>query len=443
MKVQSISAVAMNQAPSRFDHLEEWLQWQENLHFTAIELGLERCRQVAENMGFLKPAYTIISIAGTNGKGSSITLLDQILRNAGYKIGRYTSPHLLRYNERICINGKAVSDAELCESFERIYRARGDISLTYFEFGTLAALDIFRQYNIEIALLEVGLGGRLDAVNVLDADVALITSIDLDHQKWLGSSRESIAREKAGIFRNRAPAICSDPNPPQSLLDCAYALDTPLFVADRDYKYSIGRDCWDWQSGQTRLHNLPRPMQYCDFQLQNAAGVLMLLHKIRHDYPCDEDNIRQGLNNFRLDGRMQVIPGKIQKVLDVAHNRESIRALVDNLKLMPCTGKTHILISIYKDKDHLEIFRMLHEVADSWNIATLEGERGSKAEALAHCLGTLGIGKNVNTFDTVKEALEHVDTISMPGDRAVITGSFITVGKALSCCLRFSECGKD
>jgi len=212
-KIKSISKPGIITGQLRFNCVEKWLEWQESLHFTAIELGLERCRRVANNMGLLKPAYNVISVAGTNGKGSSIILLDQVLRNAEYKVGRYTSPHLLRYSERICINGEEVTDTELCESFDRIDHARGDISLTYFEFGTLAALDLFRQHNVELAILEVGLGGRLDAVNVLDADIALISSIDLDHQQWLGDNRESIGREKAGIFRNKAPAVCSDPNP--------------------------------------------------------------------------------------------------------------------------------------------------------------------------------------------------------------------------------------
>ena len=215
-KIKSISKLTGRLNKLRFNSLEKWLDWQESLHFTAIELGLERCRRVANNMGLLKPAYNVISVAGTNGKGSSITMLDKILRNANYKTGRYTSPHLLRYNERSCIDGIEVSDYELCESFDRIDRARGEISLTYFEFGTLTALDLFRQHKVELAILEVGLGGRLDAVNVLDADIARITSIDIEHQQWLGDNRESIAREKAGILRNKATAICSADKPPHS-----------------------------------------------------------------------------------------------------------------------------------------------------------------------------------------------------------------------------------
>jgi dihydrofolate synthase / folylpolyglutamate synthase len=430
-KIKSISKSGIESGQLRFNSLEKWLEWQESLHFTAIELGLERCRRVANNMGLLKPSYNVISVAGTNGKGSSITMLDQILRNANYKVGRYTSPHLLQYNERICINGEEVPDAELCESFDRIDRARGDISLTYFEFGTLAALDLFRQHNVELAILEVGLGGRLDAVNVLDADVSLITSIDIDHQQWLGDNRESIAREKAGIFRNKALAICSDPNPPQSLLDCAEALGTPLSVSGSDYSYTINNDTWSWQSKETSFEDLPRPMQYCDFQLQNAAGVLMVLDKINHEYPVSLENIKQALNDFRLNGRMQIIPGEIPKVLDVAHNRESVKALVKNLREMPCVGKTHILVGMLKDKDHLEVFKVLKEVADSWNIVTLSQERGCDAKTLLSDLDVLGIDDNVSGFENVSEALDKLHQSSISGDRIVITGSFLTVGAAL------------
>ncbi len=299
----------------RFNTLEQWLTWQESLHFTAIELGLERCRRVANNMSLLKPAYNVISVAGTNGKGSSVTMLDLILRDAGYRVGRYLSPHLLKYNERISVNGVDVSDEELCESFDRIDRARGDISLTYFEFGTLAALDIFRQQDVDIALLEVGLGGRLDAVNILDADAALISSIDLDHQQWLGDNRESIGREKAGIFRNKSPAVCSDPKPPQSILDCANALGTPLYLSGVDFHFFTKGDRWELQSEEKTYSDLPRPMQYSDFQLQNASGVIMLLEKIKNKYPVGDDNIKNGMGNFRLNGRMQMLPERCRLFL--------------------------------------------------------------------------------------------------------------------------------
>ena len=430
-KIKSIPSSRKHPDKLRFNRLEKWLKWQESLHFTAIELGLERCRRVANNMGLLKPAYNVISVAGTNGKGSSVTMLDKILRNAGYKVGRYTSPHLLRYNERICINGEEVSDSELCESFDRIDRARGDISLTYFEFGTLTALDLFRQHNVDLAILEVGLGGRLDAVNVLDADVALITSIDIDHQQWLGDNRESIAREKAGIFRNKAPAICSDPKPPQSLLDCADALGTPLSVLGRDFKLSTNHGFWSWNTDNVSLQKLPRPMQFCDFQLENAAGVLMVLEKIKHDYTVSIEHIKDGLSSFRLNGRMQFLPGRIPKILDVAHNSESVKVLVKNLSRIPCLGQTHLIVGMLKDKDHPEVFKVLNNIADSWNIITLTEDRGSDAKTLISELEILGIKENVTEYTSVGQALDKLEELAMIGDRIVVTGSFLTVGAAL------------
>tara|TARA_B100001250_G_C19806386_1_gene793516 strand:- start:281 stop:1588 length:1308 start_codon:yes stop_codon:yes gene_type:complete len=415
----------------RFKNLAKWLQWQESLHFTAVELGLERCRRVANNMGLLNPVYNVISVAGTNGKGSSITLLDRILCNAGYKVGRYTSPHLLQYNERICINGVSVSDSELCESFDRIDRARGDISLTYFEFGTLAALDLFRQHDVHLALLEVGLGGRLDAVNILDADAALITSIDIDHQEWLGNDRETIGREKAGIFRNLAPAICSDPNPPQSLLNCSKALGTPISLLGRDYCFDYNDDTWSWSTIDMRLEGLPRPMKYCDFQIQNASGVLMLLNKIQDEYPVSIDDIKQGLGSFRLTGRFQIIPGDIPKILDVAHNRESMKELVNNLKMVSCQGSTHIILGMLKDKEHRLVIKELKEVASSWHFVSISHKRGIEAKMLTSELKSLGIDKNVFEYKTVKEALDKISELSIPEDRIVITGSFYTVGSAI------------
>ena len=415
----------------RFRSIDKWLHWQESLHFTAIELGLERCRRVANNMGLLNPSYNVISVAGTNGKGSSIIMLDRILRNAGYKIGRYTSPHLLRYNERICINGIEATDTELCESFDRIDRARGDISLTYFEFGTLAALDLFRQHSVQLAILEVGLGGRLDAVNILDADISLITSIDIDHQEWLGNNRESIGREKAGIFRNLAPAICSEPNPPQSLLDCSEALGTPISILGSDYQFNLINDTWSWSTKDTRIERLPRPMKYCDFQIQNASGVLMLLAKIRDEYPVSTENIKQGLSSFRLKGRFQIIPGAIPKILDVAHNRESIKALVDNLKVIPCYGKTHIILGMLKDKDHQRVIKELIEITDTWHFVSISQDRGIEAKILTSKLKALGRLENISEYSNVEEALDKIHKLSMPDDRIIITGSFYTVGAAI------------
>lgn len=414
----------------RFNSLNEWLAWQERLHFSKIELGLERCRRVASNMGLLKPSYTVVSVAGTNGKGSSVKMLSKILHLAGYRVGCYTSPHLIDYNERISINGSDVTDEKLCESFNRINAAREGISLTYFEFGTLAALDIFNN-DVEIAVLEVGLGGRLDAVNILDADVSLITSIDLDHQKWLGYSRESIGNEKAGIFRGNVPAVCSDPNPPYSVIDYAEKIGTPLFVSGRDYFYEHNNKTWSWRYCDKELNYLPRPFKYSDFQLQNAAGVLMVLEKIKEKYFVSAANIKNSLNDFHLDGRMQFIQGDILTILDVAHNRGSVKALVENLENIPSLGKTHLVIGMLEDKEHIDFFRQLIPVVDTWNIVKLSHERASSTEFLVSCLNSIEITDNVRDFASLEDCLEDLEKTSIAGDRIVITGSFITVGTAL------------
>lgn len=415
----------------RFNTLDEWLRWQESLHATEIELGLERCRQVTDNLGLLEPPYTVISVAGTNGKGSSVGMLDSILRKSGYNVGCYTSPHLVRYNERVRINGTEAGDDALCRAFERINDARGDVSLTYFEFGTLAALELFREAGVDIAVLEVGLGGRLDAVNVLDADAALVTAIDLDHQNFLGDTRELIAVEKAGIYRGNRPAVCSDPNPPQTLRDYTAGIGARLTVLDEDFRAIRNTDDWDWAAGDTRWRRLPYPDPFNSCQIMNAAGVLMILKQLAERFPVSIEAIRQGLAEFRLNGRFQIIPGELQYVLDVAHNRHAARTLVENLQHVPIRGRTHVIIGMLRDKDRRSVFEVLNEVADSWYTISLTNSRGAEAEVLTSELEQLQTGKPVMTQHTMDAALAAVRARADTGDRVLITGSFLTVGAAL------------
>lgn len=414
-----------------FNTLAEWLAWQESLHATEIELGLERCRQVAANLGLLQPNHAVISVAGTNGKGSSVAMLDRILRHAGYRVGSYTSPHLIRYNERIRIQGEEVTDAALCRAFERINNARGDISLTYFEFGTLAALELLRESGVDVAILEVGLGGRLDAVNILDADAALVTAIDLDHQNWLGDTRELIAVEKAGIFRGGRPAVCSDPSPPQTLRDYAAEIGTQLTVYTQDFSIQRSTDHWSWSTAGTTLSDLPYPDHFNECQIQNAAGVLMVLHELRERFPVSVAAVRDGLAEFRLSGRFQQLPGEIQYVLDVAHNRQAARILVENLQRVPARGRTHIIIGMLRDKDRPGVFEILETLADSWHTVSLHNSRGSQAETLTAELHALGTRKPVQTYADMETALKSVRAQAVMGDRILITGSFLTVGAAL------------
>lgn len=414
-----------------FNTLAEWLAWQESLHATEIELGLERCRKVAANLGLLQPNHAVISVAGTNGKGSSVAMLDRILRHAGYRVGSYTSPHLIRYNERIRIQGEEVTDAALCRAFERINNARGDISLTYFEFGTLAALELTRESGVDVVILEVGLGGRLDAVNILDADAALVTAIDLDHQNWLGDTRELIAVEKAGIFRGGRPAVCSDPSPPQTLRDYAAEIGTQLTVYTQDFSIQRSTDHWSWSTAGTTLSDLPYPDHFNECQIQNAAGVLMVLHELRERFPVSVAAVRDGLAEFRLSGRFQQLPGEIQYVLDVAHNRQAARILVENLQRVPARGRTHIIIGMLRDKDRPAVFEVLETLADSWHTVSLHNSRGSQAETLTAELHALGTRKPVQTYADMETALKSVRAQAVMGDRILITGSFLTVGAAL------------
>ncbi len=420
-----------NKDAMRFDNLCDWLGWQEELHFTAIELGLDRCTVVAENMGLLDPDFTVISVAGTNGKGSSVTMMEAILGNSGYKTGCYTSPHLIRYNERIKLDGVEVSDEMLCESFSRIDHARGDISLTYFEFGTLAALDIFHQANVDVALLEVGLGGRLDAVNCLDADVALVTSVDLDHMQWLGPDRETIGREKAGIFRGDKPAICSDPHPPETVLQYAEEIGATLYIPGRDFNYQLSEDNWSWQWGSVIYENLPRPDQYNSCQIQNAAGVLMVLNTLTSKLPIKAGAIEKGLENFSLTGRFQMLTKGTQIILDVAHNNQSAKMLVHNLKQFPNSGKTHIIIGMLKDKDRNSILGELIEIADYWHTVTISNPRGTDSETIKNELLDLGVTVPISESDTVANTFLKLQKETGMHDRIVVTGSFLSVGDAI------------
>jgi dihydrofolate synthase/folylpolyglutamate synthase len=431
MNAESMPQSHFEKGDMRFDNLPEWLEWQEELHFTAIELGLDRCTAVAENMGLLNPDFTVISVAGTNGKGSSVTMMESILGNSGYKTGCYTSPHLIRYNERIKLDGVEVSDEMLCESFSRIDQARGGITLTYFEFGTLAALDIFHQANIDVALLEVGLGGRLDAVNCLDADVALVTSIDLDHMQWLGPDRETIGREKAGIFRGDKSAICSDPHPPATVLEYAEEIGATLYIPGRDFNYQLSEDHWSWQWDSVIYENLPRPDQYNSCQIQNAAGVLMVLNTLTSKLPIKAGAIEKGLENFSLIGRFQMLTEGTQIILDVAHNNQSAKMLVHNLKQFPNSGKTHIIIGMLKDKDRNSILGELIEIADYWHTVTISNPRGTDSETIKNELLDLGVTVPISESDTVANTFLKLQQETGMHDRIVVTGSFLSVGDAI------------
>ena len=414
----------------RYETLNDWLVWQETLHPSAIDLGLERPGLVLKALSLEHPPHQVITVAGTNGKGSSVAMLEAILIAAGYRVGSYTSPHLLCYNERIRLHGQPVEDGPICEAFARIDAARGDTSLTYFEFGTLAAFQIFAEAELDVAILEVGLGGRLDAVNLLDAEVALITAIDIDHAAWLGDTRELIALEKAGIIRPHRPAVCSDPHPPQSLLEHAEGQQTPLFCLERDYQYRAQDEGWLYSDGEGVLPGLPRPALVGEMQLQNAAGVIRALRCLGESLPVNTQAIRQGLLTVSLPGRMQRLPGHPEVILDVAHNPQSAQALAANLAAMPCQGRTLAVLGMLADKDIHSVLNILSASIDRWYLTSLHVWRGADADTLVAAAQEMGLHV-AGSFEQVEKALQQARADAREHDRIVVFGSFHTVAEAL------------
>ena len=376
----------------RFDTLDDWLRWQEGLHPATIDLGLERVRTVFRNLRTTPPPFAVVTVAGTNGKGSSVAMLAAILGAAGYRVGTYTSPHLFGYNERICIDGAPVDDATLCAAFARVDVARqqGDepVSLTYFEFGTLAALDIFFDAGLDLALLEVGLGGRLDAVNIIAPDVALVTAIDLDHQDYLGDDRETIAREKAGILRAIRPVVCSDADMPQAIRDTAEALGAPLYAIGEDFHAIPRDDGWDWLGpGQVR-RALPWPGLRGAHQLRNAAGVLMAVQALGERFYLSQAHIREGLQAARLPGRFQVEQDAAATwIFDVAHNPQAVAALAENLRAFTGGRAVQAVFGALRNKDVAAMAAQLQGLVAHWHLVPTAGERGTDTATLATRLG--------------------------------------------------------
>ncbi|MFA5937954.1 MAG: bifunctional tetrahydrofolate synthase/dihydrofolate synthase [Sinimarinibacterium sp.] len=404
--------------------LDDWLRWQETLHPREIELGLQRVASVAARLCLLDAPPITLTIGGTNGKGSSAHLAALIYREAGYRVGLYTSPHLLRYNERVRIGETEASDAELCRAFEAIESARGDTALTYFEFGTLAALWLFRAAQVDVQVLEVGLGGRLDAVNIVDADVGLVTSIGLDHLDWLGQDRESIAREKAGIFRAARPAIVAEPDPPQRLVDVAAELAADLRLAGRDFEATAGVGTFDWRGRQWRLRGLPLPGLPGAAQLQNASGVLACVEALATRLPVDEATIRRALPKLSVPGRCE---HRGRHVLDVAHNREAAAVLAAHLDQLPRNGPVVLVLGMLADKPHAAVAQALARCVDEWVFVDTAGSRGMKAAELAR---RVGADAGARCCDNMRDALAVARALAGADGRIVVTGSFLTVAAA-------------
>ena len=382
-------------------------------------------------MDLRRPSFAAITVAGTNGKGSTVAMLEACLREGGYRVGAYTSPHLVRYNERIRIDGAEASDAELCAAFARIEQARGAVSLTYFEFGTLAAFEIFRQRGIEIAVLEVGMGGRLDAVNAIDAEVAVVTSIGIDHVAWLGTDRETIGREKAGVFRAGRPAVCGDPQPPASIEQAAQRLGARLFQINRDFSFQAGDTGWVWRCGAELRAGLPFPALRGDYQLRNAACALTALTCIADRFPLSQTQVKLGLTQATPPGRFQVLPGLPVRVFDVAHNADAAQALAATLKRQFISGTTYAVFGIMRDKDIDAVVRALAEVVDRWHVAALATPRAASAEEIERILAASG-ARAVQRHADIGSAYDAVCRAAGKDDRILVFGSFLAVGDILA-----------
>lgn len=417
------------------DDLAGWLAYIERQHPQAIALGLERVVRVRDGLGI--PKFCLIfTVGGTNGKGSVCAMLEAILLAAGYRVGCYTSPHLLRYNERVRIDGREVGDAELVESFRRVEEARGvgaeRVPLTYFEFGTLAAWLVFAASKPDALVLEVGLGGRLDAVNAFDPDCAVLTSIDVDHTEYLGDTRERIGWEKAHIFRRGAPAIVGDPEPPSTVLDYAAEIGADLQVAGRDFGHAGDRGQWLFWGRRGRRAGLAYPSLRGANQLLNASAALAAIDAMRERLPVAASAIRIGLVQIELPGRFQVLPGRPAVVLDVAHNPHAAAVLAEDLGAMGVFARTHAVVGMLRDKDMAAICKALGGRVTDWHVCTLANPRGASAAEVARAIEESGAGGTVTQHDSAREAFVAAREAAGQSDRIAVFGSFYTVAEVMA-----------
>ena len=426
------SAKSQSNAVMKYQSLEDWLAWQTTLHAREIELGLDRIRKVAQRLKVIDCPFVVVTVAGTNGKGSTVAMISSILHHAGYRVGTYTSPHIVQYNERIRVGLRCVSDQQLCNSFAKIDAAREDISLSFFEFATLTALNIFHEEKIDVAILEVGLGGRLDATNLIDCDLAIVTSIGLDHTEWLGNSRDSIAYEKAGIFRPDVPAICGDVNPPAPIAEVANRVRALLYQLNTHYRYHVGQSSWSFISNDGYvLYGLPLPNLSGAIQIQNAANALMGLHCIRDRLPITFEAIKTGLREVTLEGRFQRIVKDCEIILDVAHNYDSAKVLAENLLALPKPAKTIAVFAILNDKDLNGIVDIIQPYIDQWYISEVDSRRAMGVEKVEQALKP-HCPNDVKIYKTVEQAYLQAQNDSNKGDRILVFGSIFTVAEVLA-----------
>ncbi len=411
-------------APQATASLSIWLKYLEQLHTSAIDLGLDRVKAVGQKADLLKPAPCVITVAGTNGKGSTCAMLEAILIEAGYKVGVYSSPHLVRYNERVRINNQELDDSEHTKAFASVEAIRGDISLSLFEFGTLSALTLFKTHQVDVVVLEVGLGGRLDATNIVDHDVSVITSLAIDHVDWLGDNIDVIGYEKAGIFRSGKPAICGQPHPPATVPAHADDIGAELYQVGYQFEYQIEDNHWNWQCGAFDLTQLPLP----NLPLPNAATALMALGAAELD--ISEENIINGLKKAQLLGRMQRVSEQPLIIMDVAHNPHSAEYFANQLsKIKQKEGKNkiHAVVAMLHDKDIASTIAAMRDTVDDWYPASLTGPRAATAEEILQHLPANCVG-----FDKPESAFDQALTQAGEDDMVIVFGSFYTVGQITS-----------
>lgn len=414
--------------------LEAWLAHIDRVHSQSIALGLDRVARVRDVMGIEKRA-PVITVGGTNGKGSTCAMLENILRCAGYRVGLYTSPHLLDYNERVRVDSLAASDGVLCDAFAAVEAARASVPLTYFEFGTLAAWKIFADARLDVLVLEVGLGGRLDAVNAFEPDCSIVTSIDIDHTQFLGHTREEIGREKAGIFRSGKPAIVGDPTPPSTLIEYAQEIDAALQIIGREFGFTADAQQWEfWRYNAGHLvkrAGLAHPALRGAKQLVNASAAIAALENLRARLPISMGDLRRGLITVELPGRFQVLPGRPAVVFDVAHNPQAAAVLRENLSSMGYFGETWAVFGMLRDKDIAGVVRNLGDRIDHWLCATLDGPRAASGESLAQIVHRELPGADVQSLESAAAAYVAARERATEGDRIIVFGSFLTVADAM------------
>jgi dihydrofolate synthase/folylpolyglutamate synthase len=428
-----------------FDNLNDWLVYLETVHKTEIDLGLARVGEMKARLlaaGALKLNYPIITVGGTNGKGSTCAYLEQILLAAGYQVGCHTSPHVIDFTERARFNGVDATETQLLPYFHAVESARvasPEISLTYYEFTLLAIVCWFDAQQPDAVVLEVGLGGRLDATNVFDSEVAIVTSVDIDHVGFLGDTREAIGFEKAGIFRTGKVAVCADPNPPQTLIDHAQAIGADLKLINRDFHYQVVQDDqrkqWRFIGEHAARNSLAMPAMRGDYQLSNASAALAALDALREILPVMQQAVRTGLSNAVVRGRFQILPGQPMTILDVAHNPHAARALAKNIQQIGYAPYTHAVFGAMADKDIVGVMRAMTGVVDHWHLCALPSPRAADVAQLQACLLQAGFKvdaeHSVHTHDSVQQALLQLSTQVPASDRMVVFGSFVTVEQAL------------